>query len=144
MHDDLPSAIHEVAGQGGCARPRGPPLRTAPGERRDAGRGLARPALGLGAARMRLTPAHHGNTGGASVPVTLDLAHRRGVFTEGDLTVLSAFGADGGMSVGSALLHCAPTRHARPSRHHFDSHVVTPVAHTPAAPPREPAPAGAR
>ncbi|MBY8343534.1 ketoacyl-ACP synthase III [Streptomyces sp. KC 17012] len=72
------------------------------------------PTLGLDSARMHLALALHGNTGAASVPITLDLAHRRGLFTEGDLTVLSAFG--GGMSVGSALLRWAPTRHARPPR----------------------------
>ncbi|MEU6219492.1 ketoacyl-ACP synthase III [Streptomyces sp. NPDC047022] len=93
------------------------------------------PALGLDTARMHLALAHHGNTGAASVPITLDVVHRRGLFAEGDLTVLSAFG--GGMSVGSALFRWAPTRHARPARIHTGS--LVPEAAT-----REPALAGAR
>lgn len=84
------------------------------------------PELGMDTARMHLALAHHGNTGAASVPITLDLVHRQGLFAEGDLTLLSAFG--GGMSVGSALLRWAPTRHARPAGQGAPAAVRLPVA----------------
>ncbi|MGW6565998.1 3-oxoacyl-ACP synthase III family protein [Streptomyces sp. NPDC054975] len=71
------------------------------------------PRLGLGSAAMHLSLEHYGNTGAASVPVTLDVVHRAGLLDEADLLVLTAFG--GGMSVGSALLSWAPTAHGGPS-----------------------------
>ncbi|MEU2505039.1 beta-ketoacyl-ACP synthase III [Streptomyces sp. NPDC007863] len=69
-----------------------------------------RPRLGLGAAAMHLSLERYGNTGAASVPVTLDEVHRAGLLDEGDLLVLTAFG--GGMSLGSALVGWAATAHA--------------------------------
>ncbi|WP_405881677.1 ketoacyl-ACP synthase III [Streptomyces sp. NBC_01136] len=112
VHENLPGAIRELLAKAGV---RGREVRHfVPHQANGVMLAEVWPDLGLDAARMHLALAHHGNTGAASVPITLDLAHRRGLFAEGDLTVLSAFG--GGMSVGSALLRWAPTRHARPAR----------------------------
>lgn len=136
VQDNLPGAIHELLAKAGV------PGRTVrhfvPHQANGVMLAEVWPLLGLDAARMHLALAHHGNTGAASVPVTLDLAHRRGLFTAGDTTVLSAFG--GGMSVGSALLRWAPTRHARPAGTLTDGIHLS----APAPRPREEALAGAR
>ncbi|QFZ17842.1 3-oxoacyl-ACP synthase III family protein [Saccharothrix syringae] len=65
--------------------------------------GLAR-ELGL-RAQMRLTVHKYGNTGAASVPITLDEAVRSGSIRRGDLVLMAGFG--GGMAVGAALLRWA-------------------------------------
>jgi 3-oxoacyl-(acyl-carrier-protein) synthase III len=69
------------------------------------------PRLRLPAARCHLEVEHYGNTGAASVPLTLDLVHRRGAFAAGELVVLAAFG--GGMSVGTTIVRWADTAHSR-------------------------------
>ncbi|MGW1210963.1 3-oxoacyl-ACP synthase III family protein [Streptomyces sp. NPDC002499] len=120
VHDNLPGAVHELLAKAGV--PGRAVRHFVPHQANGVMLAEVWPALGLDAARMHLALALHGNTGAASVPITLDLAHRRGLFTEGDLTVLSAFG--GGMSVGSALLRWAPTRHARPARVHTAAPVL--------------------
>ncbi len=51
---------------------------------------------------MHLTLAHYGNTGAASIPITLDEAARAGAFHSGDLILLAGFG--GGMSAGFVLV----------------------------------------
>ncbi|NEB10977.1 ketoacyl-ACP synthase III [Streptomyces coelicoflavus] len=58
--------------------------------------------IGIPADRMRVTFEEYGNTGSASVPVTLDDAARSGVLKDGDLLLLAAFG--GGMAMGLTLL----------------------------------------
>ncbi|MEU2717905.1 ketoacyl-ACP synthase III [Streptomyces sp. NPDC007205] len=58
--------------------------------------------LPLPRARMHRTLAHYGNTGAASIPITLDAAARAGAFRAGDLILLAGFG--GGMSAGFALV----------------------------------------
>ncbi|CAL9446849.1 ketoacyl-ACP synthase III [Streptomyces sp. G3] len=71
--------------------------------------------LGIGAGRTHFTYEDFGNTGSASVPVTLDHAARSGRLADGDLVLLAAFG--GGMAMGLSLLrwqhplptHTAPT-----------------------------------
>ena len=68
------------------------------------------PQLALGSAALHLALERYGNTGAASIPITLDLVHRQGLLAEDDLVLLCGFG--GGMSVGSALLRWAPTRYA--------------------------------
>lgn len=60
------------------------------------------PSLGLVNAASHRTVAEYGNTGSASVPVTLDRANRSGALEDGDQVLLSGFG--GGMSIGSAVL----------------------------------------
>lgn len=60
------------------------------------------PSLGLTNAASHRTVAEYGNTGSASVPVTLDRANRSGALKDGDQVLLSGFG--GGMSIGSAIL----------------------------------------
>jgi len=60
------------------------------------------PTLGLERARTHLTVGEYGNTGAASVPITLDAANRSGALRDGELVLLSGFG--GGMSIGSSLL----------------------------------------
>ncbi|GLY30937.1 ketoacyl-ACP synthase III [Kineosporia sp. NBRC 101731] len=57
--------------------------------------------LGLGAANLHLTVGHYGNTGSASIPVTLDEAARAGRIAPGDLLLLAGFG--GGMNLGVTL-----------------------------------------
>jgi 3-oxoacyl-[acyl-carrier-protein] synthase-3 len=58
--------------------------------------------LALPHARMHLTLTEYGNTGAASIPVTLDAAARAGSIRPGDLVLLAGFG--GGMAVGLALV----------------------------------------
>ncbi|WP_329221240.1 ketoacyl-ACP synthase III [Streptomyces sp. NBC_01485] len=58
--------------------------------------------LGIPAERMATTVTRYGNTGAASVPITLDQLARSGAVAPGDLTLLAAFG--GGMSMGLTLL----------------------------------------
>jgi acetoacetyl-CoA synthase len=72
------------------------------------------PDLALGSASLHLVIKACGNTGAASIPITLDLVHRKGLLAERDAVVLCGFG--GGMSVGSTLLRWAPTPCARPAR----------------------------
>ena len=57
---------------------------------------------GFPEARMHRTVERYGNVGSASVPVTLDAAHRGGALGDGDLILLTAFG--GGMTTGNCLL----------------------------------------
>ncbi|MDH6624480.1 3-oxoacyl-(acyl-carrier-protein) synthase III [Streptomyces sp. LBL] len=137
VHDNLPGAIQELLAKAGVG---GREVRHfVPHQANGVMLAEVWPDLGLGAARMHLALALNGNTGAASVPITLDLVHRRGLFAEGDLTVLSAFG--GGMSVGSALLRWAPTRHARPAPVRTTAAVE---ARIPYGANREPALAGTR
>ena len=53
-------------------------------------------------ARLHRTVERYGNVGSASVPVTLDEAHRGGALRDGDLVLLTAFG--GGMAMAHCLL----------------------------------------
>ncbi|MFD7710573.1 3-oxoacyl-ACP synthase III family protein [Streptomyces sp. NPDC059785] len=69
------------------------------------------PKLSLSNAAMHLTLERYGNTGAASVPITLDEVHRQGLLSEDEVVLLSGFG--GGMNVGSVLLRWAATAHAR-------------------------------
>ncbi|WP_158891498.1 3-oxoacyl-ACP synthase III family protein [Amycolatopsis anabasis] len=58
--------------------------------------------IGLENARTHLTVEEYGNSGVASMPVTLDQAHRSGALRDGELVLLSGFG--GGMALGHCLL----------------------------------------
>ncbi|MCX3061834.1 3-oxoacyl-ACP synthase III family protein [Streptomyces beihaiensis] len=58
--------------------------------------------VGVPADRMRTTVETYGNTGSASIPVTLDAAARRGEARPGDRVLMAGFG--GGMAMGLALL----------------------------------------
>ncbi|MGV9314376.1 3-oxoacyl-ACP synthase III family protein [Streptomyces sp. NPDC003691] len=58
--------------------------------------------LGLRPGVARLTLDRYGNTGSASVAITLDEARRSGAVADGDLLLLSGFG--GGMTHGSVLV----------------------------------------
>ncbi|KNE81005.1 MULTISPECIES: 3-oxoacyl-ACP synthase III family protein [Streptomyces] len=60
--------------------------------------------LGFPAARTHTTVREYGNTGAASVPLTLD--HATGGLAPGDLVLLAGFG--GGMAAGLALLEWEP------------------------------------
>ncbi|MFJ9113456.1 3-oxoacyl-ACP synthase III family protein [Streptomyces sp. NPDC102283] len=62
---------------------------------------------GLSAARTHRTLEQFGNTGSASVPVTLDAACRKGLVHDGDLVLLAGFG--GGMSLGAGLIRWGAT-----------------------------------
>lgn len=63
-------------------------------------------ALDLPAATVHRTVETYGNTGAASVPVTLDHAARAGRIRPGERVLLLGFG--GGMAVGMALLTWSP------------------------------------
>ncbi|MGW0792246.1 3-oxoacyl-ACP synthase III family protein [Streptomyces sp. NPDC002911] len=58
--------------------------------------------LGLPQASLHLTLTRYGNTGAASIPITLDAAARAGALRPGDLILLAGFG--GGMAAGLALV----------------------------------------
>jgi 3-oxoacyl-[acyl-carrier-protein] synthase-3 len=65
------------------------------------------PATGLRPDSVRMTVGRYGNTGAASIPITLDAAHRDGLIRPGDRVLMAGFG--GGMNVGALLC----TWHAR-------------------------------
>ncbi|KMO96685.1 ketoacyl-ACP synthase III [Streptomyces roseus] len=58
--------------------------------------------IGVGIDRTWTTYERYGNTGSASVPITLDRAARSGRLNEGDLVLLAGFG--GGMALGLSLI----------------------------------------
>ncbi|MFI6340945.1 3-oxoacyl-ACP synthase III family protein [Streptomyces sp. NPDC050535] len=60
------------------------------------------PELAMPRATMHRTLTHYGNTGAASIPITLDAAARRGAFRPGELILLAGFG--GGMAANFALV----------------------------------------
>ncbi|MET9830130.1 ketoacyl-ACP synthase III [Streptomyces sp. NPDC006385] len=60
------------------------------------------PHLGLPHAVTHRTLTRYGNTGAASLPITLDSAARADAFRPGDLVLLAGFG--GGMAAGLALV----------------------------------------
>ncbi|NBH05123.1 ketoacyl-ACP synthase III [Amycolatopsis sp. SID8362] len=57
--------------------------------------------LDLPNATLHLTVDRYANTGAASVPITLDAAHRAGALNVGDVVLLAGFG--GGMNLGVGL-----------------------------------------
>ncbi|WP_305787988.1 3-oxoacyl-ACP synthase III family protein [Symbioplanes lichenis] len=59
--------------------------------------------LGLPRALLHRTVERYGNTGAASIPITLDHANRAGRFRAGEVVLLVGFG--GGMSTGISVLH---------------------------------------
>jgi 3-oxoacyl-[acyl-carrier-protein] synthase-3 len=110
--NQLPGAIREVLDKAGV--PAAGVDHFVPHQANGAMLGDIWPSLGLGVATCHLQLDRYGNTGAASVPITLDLVHRDGLFAVNDTVLLTGFG--GGMSVGSAVLRWAPTRSARPPR----------------------------
>ena len=58
--------------------------------------------LALPRATTHLTLARYGNTGAASLPITVDAAAREGAFGAGDLILLAGFG--GGLAAGFAVV----------------------------------------
>ncbi|MEV8367075.1 3-oxoacyl-ACP synthase III family protein [Streptomyces niveus] len=62
---------------------------------------------GLENARTHLTIEEFGNSGAASLPVTLDHANRAGELRDGDTVLLAAFG--GGMALGASVLRWRAT-----------------------------------
>ncbi|WP_410623439.1 3-oxoacyl-ACP synthase III family protein [Amycolatopsis sp. cmx-8-4] len=75
-------------------------------------------ALDLPNATLHLTVDRFANTGAASVPITLDAAHRAGALDVGDLVLLAGFG--GGMNLGVGLCRwtAAPPRSDTAVRNH--------------------------
>ena len=59
-------------------------------------------ALDMPGVATHLTLEYYGNTGSASIPITLDAAASAGRLKKGDLVLLAGFG--GGMAVGMSLL----------------------------------------
>ncbi|MET7453919.1 ketoacyl-ACP synthase III [Streptomyces sp. NPDC005574] len=76
------------------------------------GRMLADLSAGLGVPERHTHTTYEdfGNTGAASIPVTLDAAARSGALSDGDLVLLAGFG--GGMAMGLSLLRW---QHIHPS-----------------------------
>lgn len=68
------------------------------------------PALGLPASALRTTLGRYGNTGAASIPVTLDAAHREGLLAPDDRILFAAFG--GGMNLAAGLCTWSGLPHA--------------------------------
>lgn len=58
--------------------------------------------LGIAPEKVVLTVGRHGNTSAASIPLALDDAARRGLFSRGDLVLLEAMG--GGFTWGAVLI----------------------------------------
>jgi 3-oxoacyl-(acyl-carrier-protein) synthase III len=75
-------------------------------------------ALDLPNATLHLTVDRFANTGAASVPITLDAAHRAGALDVGDVVLLAGFG--GGMNLGVGLCRwtAAPARSGTAVRNH--------------------------
>ncbi|MFC8827307.1 3-oxoacyl-ACP synthase III family protein [Streptomyces sp. NPDC057137] len=96
----VPPSIKEVLGA--CGVDREDVRHLVPHQANGALLGQLATAAGLEGATLHTTLERYGNSGAASIPVTLDHAHRAGELADGDLVVLSGFG--GGMAVGTALL----------------------------------------
>ncbi|GHH83797.1 3-oxoacyl-[acyl-carrier-protein] synthase 3 [Kitasatospora indigofera] len=111
VQENLPQAVRALLAKAGTAA--GEVHHFVPHQANGVMLGEVWPGLGLDAATCHLTLERLGNTGAASIPITLDLVHRQGAFAEDELLLVSGFG--GGMSVGSVLLRWAATTHARPS-----------------------------
>lgn len=109
VQENLPAAVHGLLDKAGLERHQVDHF--VPHQANGVMLGEVWPELGLGSSAFHLAMELYGNTGSASIPITLDLIHRQGLLAEEDIVLLSGFG--GGMSVGSALLSWAPTRHAR-------------------------------
>ncbi|MEU7300160.1 ketoacyl-ACP synthase III [Streptomyces sp. NPDC007189] len=111
VQEHLPGALHELLARAGVRRE--DVAHFVPHQANGVMLGEVWPAIGLPAATMHLALERFGNTGSASVPVTLDLAHRQGAFGDGDTVLMAGFG--GGMTAGAVLAHWGPTAHARPA-----------------------------
>lgn len=110
--DNVPSAVRDLLSKAGVA---GPEVRHfIPHQANGVMLASLWPQLGLTEATCHLELGDYGNTGSASIPITLDMAHRKGLLADEDLVLLCGFG--GGMSVGSALLSWVPTRYAGAAR----------------------------
>ncbi|GLW03598.1 3-oxoacyl-ACP synthase III family protein [Streptomyces sp. NPDC059104] len=110
VRDNLPSALHELLDRAGVEREL--VRHFVPHQANGVMLGEVWPELGLPRATMHLAVEEYGNTGSASVPITLDAAHRRGEFADGETVLMAGFG--GGMTVGAVLTRWAPTAFARP------------------------------
>ncbi|WP_331732998.1 ketoacyl-ACP synthase III [Streptomyces sp. NBC_01276] len=110
VQDNLPSALHELLDRAGVEREL--VRHFVPHQANGVMLGEVWPELGLPRATMHLAVEEYGNTGSASVPITLDAAHRRGEFADGETVLMAGFG--GGMTVGAVLTRWAPTAFARP------------------------------
>ncbi|OIJ88648.1 3-oxoacyl-ACP synthase [Streptomyces sp. MUSC 14] len=109
VQENLPEALHELLDRAGVRREH--VRHFVPHQANGVMLGEVWPALGLPSATMHLALEQYGNTGSASVPVTLDIAHRQGEFADGDTVLMAGFG--GGMTVGAVLTRWAPTAFAR-------------------------------
>ncbi|MEU9131077.1 beta-ketoacyl-ACP synthase III [Kitasatospora sp. NPDC048540] len=103
VHAELPEAVAALLRR--CGTPPETVRHVVPHQANGAMLADLWPSLGLPRAELHLTVERYGNTGAASVPVTLDHAHRAGRLRTGDTVLLTAFG--GGMSVGTTLLRWA-------------------------------------
>ncbi len=112
VQDNLPGAVAGLLARTGL--PAGSVDHFVPHQANAVMIGEVWPTLGLDNAALHLELARYGNTGSASIAITLDEIHRRGLLAENEVVLLSGFG--GGMSVGSTVLTWAPTVHAATPR----------------------------
>ncbi|WP_242888548.1 3-oxoacyl-ACP synthase III family protein [Actinomadura litoris] len=106
VHDTLPATVAELLRRGGV-----PPEEVrhfVPHQANGAMLADIVPSLGLTTAHTHLTVERYGNTGAASIPITLDAAYRRGAIGPGDLVLLAGFG--GGMALGASLVRWTSPR----------------------------------
>ena len=110
VHDNLPLAVRELLRRG---RVRPEEVRHfIPHQANGAMLADIVPSLGLTTAHTHMTVDRYGNTGAASIPITLDAAYSRGTIGPDDLVLLAGFG--GGMSVGASLVRWTSARMPRP------------------------------
>ncbi|MFF4474413.1 3-oxoacyl-ACP synthase III family protein [Streptomyces sp. NPDC001599] len=109
VQDNLPGALHELLDRAGVDRDQ--VRHFVPHQANGVMLGEVWPRLELPRATMHLALEKYGNTGSASVPITLDVAHRKGEFADGETVLMAGFG--GGMTVGAILAQWAPTACAR-------------------------------
>ncbi|MBO0831190.1 MAG: acyl carrier protein [Actinobacteria bacterium] len=100
VHANLPSAVHGLLGQAGVEHDEVDHF--VPHQANGVMLSEVWPDLGLDSATCHLDVEHYGNTGAASIPITLDRINRQGSLITKDLVLLCGFG--GGMSLGSALV----------------------------------------
>ncbi|MFF0014762.1 3-oxoacyl-ACP synthase III family protein [Streptomyces sp. NPDC005374] len=108
VHEQLPRLVADVLSDGGL----GPDQvdHFIPHQANGAMLADVAPALGLSEQATRLTVGRYGNTGAASVPITLDAVNQEGRLHPGDRVLLAAFG--GGMNLAASL--CTWSRAPRP------------------------------
>lgn len=100
VRSEVPPLVHRLLGRAGVET--GEVAHLVPHQANGALLETLRTDLDLEGADLHTTVESFGNSGAASLPVTLDHAHRAGALKEEDLVLLTGFG--GGMAVGANLV----------------------------------------